>query len=422
MTRYALVGLSSRGLEMFALPLLGRPPGGDPADDMSTHGKLVSIVDVDAARVAAFTGAVPHYPPADLDRMIAETRPDVVIVASPDHTHARYAIAALRHGIDVITEKPMAITGAQAQAMLAAERASEASIRVAHNLRYTARNRQMKRLLLDGRIGRVTSVDLLWSVDTYHGSSYFRRWNRQRALSGGLSVHKSCHHLDLVSWLLDDVPVEVFAYGALNYYGPHSPHNPGRTLPPEEQRHQCPYRQRWEHYVEDDDAAALPYPVQYPPDSTPYIYDDAIDIEDTYTAVLRYRDGATLSYAVSFSGPWEGYRLGINGTHGRIEAAEVVFRDAGRPTPESATVVLYPMFGMPVRYPVPPARGTHGGADPLLRRDLFAGPSSGSTELGLPADSTAGAYAVAAGEAIWRSVQDHRPYRIAELLGEVAVA
>ncbi|MBM7789663.1 Gfo/Idh/MocA family protein [Tenggerimyces flavus] len=418
-TRYALVGLSKRGLDMFALPLLGRPASGDPADDLSAYGQLVSVTDVDKGRMAAFAERhavnVPCYVSDAFDRMVDETKPHVVIVASPDHSHAQYAIAALERGLDVITEKPMTADCAQARAMLAAERASSGSIRVAHNVRHTARNRQLKRMVRDGLVGRVTNVDLLWSVDTCHGASYFHRWNRQRALSGGLSVHKSCHHLDLVNWLVDDVPRQVFAYGALNYYGPDSPHNPGKDLSPSEQRQRCPYQRRW---ATASAAADLPYDVQYPPDEQRYIYDEAIDIEDTYAAVIRFQRGASMTYTLSFSGPWEGYRLGISGTHGRIEASDVTFRDGGGETPESARITHYPMFGQPVSYVVPAAAGGHGGADPRLRHDLFAGPSEESVELGIVADGRAGAYAVATGEAIWRSVRDNRAYELAELLGE----
>src|SRR4051795_7379985 len=135
--RYALCGLSNRGLSLFALPLLG-----DSADsDMSAHGELVAVVDIDEERVARFNervaaAPVPYYQPDDFDRMVRETRPDVVLVASPDHTHADYTVRALRHGIEVITEKPMSATCEQVRAMLQAEQESTASIRVAHNFRY----------------------------------------------------------------------------------------------------------------------------------------------------------------------------------------------------------------------------------------------------------------------------------------------
>jgi predicted dehydrogenase len=420
--RYAICGLSNRGLDLFVLPLLGLA-----ADDLSAHGDVVAILDVDEARVARFNSHLeqrrPFYRPDEFDLMISEVDPDVVLVATPDSSHAEYAVAALDRGVDVVTEKPMSATCEQVRAMLAAEQASAASLRVAHNSRYAPRHRQIKQMMLDGLIGRVTSVDLVRSVDEVHGSSYFRRWNRRRALSGGLCVHKSCHHLDLVNWLVDDEPEQVFAYGALNYYGPDSANNPARhggADPYEVRLAQLGGRAASGESVDvPSQWRDLPYEVQYPPGRPLTIYDQEIDIEDTYAAVVRYRRGASLSYSITYSGPWEGYRMGINGTLGRIEAQSVTFRGRGE-TPESGQIVYYPMFGEAQRHDVRSAAGGHGGADPLLRRDLFVGESEESRRLSIAADGRQGAYAVAEGEAMWRSIADNRPYTIAELLDEPA--
>lgn len=430
--RYVLCGLSNRGLSLFALPLLGLD------GDMSAYGELVGILDIDAERVAAFNAQgthapVPYYAPEEFDRMVDETRPDVVLVTSPDYTHAEYAIKALRRGVDVITEKPMAASCEQVRAMRAAERDSTASIRVSHNMRYQPRNRQIKRMLLDGAIGRVTSIDYVWSLDTYHGASYFYRWNRQRRYSGGLSIHKACHHFDLINWWLGDAPEQVFAFGARNYYGSDSPHKPvrpdGSDYSVAEQKERCPYFQRWlgggdlpldDHLTPRTGARGLPYGVQYPPDKPIYLYDKEIDVEDTYSAVVRYRGGVSMSYSVTFSGPWEGFKVGINGTHGRIETANYGFRDRSEPPPDSGTVTYYPMFGQRQVHDAATAAGTHGGADPLIRRDLLVGPSAESLELAMPADSLQAGYAVAIGEGVWRSGQDNRPYSIDELLHEQA--
>jgi predicted dehydrogenase len=436
--RYALCGLSNRGLRLFVTPLLGVTDELDTATGDSPYGELVAIVDLDADRVASLNAdlaePIPFYPPEEFDRMVDETMPDVVLVASPDHTHEAYAVAALRRDIDVITEKPLAASCAQVQAILAAERDSKATVRVTHNARYSPRSRQLKELAGSGRLGRITNVELVWNVDEHHGSSYFSRWNRQRDYSGGLSVHKSCHHFDLVQWLIDDVPEQAFAFGGLNYFGSTSPHRPvqpdgGAYSVPEQIEH-CPYYRRW--YAGGDDiprvqtasertsAFGLPYRTQYPPEEPVYIYDEAIDIEDTYSAVVRYRGGASMAYSVNFSAPWEGYRLAISGTHGRIEASTVAFRGAAAPEPGTDSVTFYPIFGERETYPVPPAVGGHDGADPLIQQDLFTEPSAESLRLALTADSRQGAYAVAVGEAVWRSVRDNRPYDVRELLGEFA--
>ena len=432
-TRYAICGLSSRALGMYALPLLGDPRY-PQYGDYSAHGELVGLLDLDRERLAAFNEragvAIPTYGPADFDRMVAETAPDVVIVAGPDGTHAEQIVRALEHDLQVITEKPMVISCEQARAVIAAERRSRGAVRVTHNVRYPYAHQQIKRMVLDGLLGRITNVELVWNVDTYHGASYFYRWNRDRAQSGGLTITKGCHHFDLVNWWLDDRPAQVFAYGALNYYGADSPHSPskrdGRAYSVEEQLERCPYYRRWRPAIEappDDpllvrsQALGLPNEAQYPRDRPMYIYDQEIAVEDTYSAVVRYRNGASLSYSANFSAPWEGYILGINGTHGRLET--VHYTDPARcpfPASDRQQIAYYPLFGERQVHETRQAAGGHGGADPLLKRDLFLGPSPEAVELGLAAGSLDGAYAVAVGEAIWRSVAENRPIAIDELL------
>lgn len=433
-TKYVLCGLSSRALGMFALPLIGNPRL-PQYGDFSAHGDLVGLLDVDRERLRAFNQsqgtAIPTYGPDGFDRMIAETAPDVVIVAGPDGTHAEYIIKALEHDRRVITEKPMVIDCAQARAVIAAEGRSRGTVRVTHNSRYPYAHRQIRRMIGDGLLGRITNVEFVWNVDTYHGASYFYRWNRDRQQSGGLTITKGCHHFDLVNWWLGDRPEQVFAYGALNYYGAASPYNPagrdGRAYSVEEQRERCPYYQRWRPATAEpppDDpllvrqrAVALPNEAQYPQARPRYIYDEEIAIEDTYSVVVRYRGGASMAYSANFSAPWEGYILGINGTKGRLET--VHYTDPARcpfPASERQQITYYPLFGERQVHETRQAAGGHGGADPLLKHDLFVGPSPEAEELGLAAGSLDGAYAVAVGEATWRSLMENRPVDIAALL------
>ena len=60
-------------------------------------------------------------------------------------------------------------------------------------------------LVRGGTIGDVVTVDMHWPLDVIHGASYFRRWNGRRKFSGGLQVHKSTHHFDLVNWIIGEL-------------------------------------------------------------------------------------------------------------------------------------------------------------------------------------------------------------------------
>mgnify|MGYP001569509703 CR=1 FL=1 len=432
--RYVLCGLSARGIYHCALPLLGLNREDGPNFD--ANAELVGILDIDQDRVELFMDKIgrriPFYTPAGFHHMIAETRPDVVLVASPDHTHCDYIVGGLEHGCDVIVEKPMVIDCAQIHRVQAAERKSGGKVNVAFNYRYTPVHKRLKRMILAGALGRIVNVEFTYNLDTLHGSSYFYRWNRERAKSGGLTIHKCCHHFDLVNWWLGDTPEWVFAFGALNYYGKAGALRPrdaqGHSFSPADEKRNCPVFSK--HYAGKLDPASnqiltgwaaytLPYNVQYPSGQSRYIYDDAIDIEDTYSVVARYRNGALLNYSCNFCTPWEGYVLGINGTKGRVEIVHHSNPDAtGQTAPIEAKglITYYPLFGGKELIEVPPVAGGHGGADYTIQRDLFDHISDESLELELVAGSAEGAMSVAMGEAVWRSVVDKRQISIPQLL------
>ncbi|GCL72463.1 gfo/Idh/MocA family oxidoreductase [Paenibacillus naphthalenovorans] len=425
MKKYVICGVSGRAMNMFIGPML---------QTFSTHAEIAGLLDVDPRRFEVCfekypqLKGVPVYSPEQFEDMVRGTGPDAVIVAGADHTHETYIVKALEHDLDVITEKPMAVTGEECRKILEAEAKSKGRVSVTFNYRYMPIHARIKELILEGKIGRVTSVDLNWYIDTYHGASYFKRWNRKRSNSGGLSIHKSTHHFDLVSWWIDQTPVEAFAYGALNYYGPEGELNPRK----EDRRYcgtcnvkqDCAYYMRWfgrsrEAVPKDDhigEAAFGKGPgsyTNYRPDAC--IFDSEIDIEDTYTAAVKFDKGALLSYSVNFSVPYEGYRLAINGTRGRLETQE--FHAPGRipfPVPVQ-TIDYFPLFGSKETIHVVFTEGGHGGGDPLILEDLFLGPDP-RRPYEILTGARAGANSVLAGEAIWKSVKSGAPVRIQELL------
>lgn len=434
---YAMAGLSVRGIYAFALPLLGRASSFGN-NDFSGDSEIVALVEPDSARARRFAEVVgrefPVYHPEDFERMVAERSPDAVIVTGPDFTHHQYIVSSLASGRDVVTEKPMVISSAEARSVLSAEKSSGRHVFMAHNYRYMPLMQELKRQVLSGRIGRVTNMEFVFNLDTFHGSSYFFRWNRQRKNSGGLNIHKCCHHFDLINWLIGDHPETLCAFGRRNYYGPDGAHRPrdpgGAPLSPAETKQNCPYFQR--HYAENYSATGndigtgwdefrIDYDLQYPPDEPRYIYDDVIDIEDTYGALFEYRKGAIVTYSCNFSTPWEGFVIGINGTHGRIEASHHSNPDpTGRLVRKvaEAKVVVLPLFGGREEIAVAAASGGHDGADPFMQRDLFGTPSAESQRLGLMASSYQGAVAVCQGEGVYRSLSSRQTVRMSDLLGE----
>jgi predicted dehydrogenase len=379
MRRYAFVGTGSRA-RMYLGALL---------DTHADAGRPVAFCDTNEVRMAYHDRIVrqtrpdlrvPHYAAADFDALLARERPDVVIVTSPDATHAEYVSAALRHGADAVVEKPMTTDAAGLGQIRDALAASGGRLTVTFNYRYSPRNALVRRLIADGEIGDVTSVAFEWCLDTVHGADYFRRWHRDKATSGGLLVHKASHHFDLVNWWLADRPEVVFARGGLRFYGADNARR--RGLPPRPERSRDaggdgdPFRLRVtaelrelyhdaEHldgYIRDRD-----------------VFSGGITIEDNLNVVVGYRGGASMSYTLHAHSPWEGYRVALNGTGGRIELDVVERGHTGSATtvdarPRGSRLLLQRHWEPAREVPIPPGRGGHGGGDGMLLDDVFHGP------------------------------------------------
>ncbi|MDY4799350.1 MAG: Gfo/Idh/MocA family oxidoreductase, partial [Bullifex sp.] len=162
---------------------------------------------------------VPEYLPSEFEKMIDETKPDVIIVTSVDRSHDDYIVWAMEKGCDVITEKPITTDERRAQRIIDAAKRTGRHIRVAFNYRYAPYHTKMRELIRDGVIGTPFQVHFEWLLNTTHGADYYRRWHSSKNNSGGLLVHKATHHFDLVNFWLADEPEKVYAEGSLRFYG-----------------------------------------------------------------------------------------------------------------------------------------------------------------------------------------------------------
>jgi len=401
--RCALVGTGIRGTTMW---------GRDLVQHYADVVEFVGLCDINPLRVEVGKRKLGVTCPTftRLDEMLSAVKPDTLIVTTVDATHADCIVQALERGIDVITEKPMVIDGAQCRAVLDAEKRTGRRIVVTFNYRYAPKHQKIKELLLGGEIGEVASVDFSWYLDTSHGADYFRRWHRLREEGGSLWVHKATHHFDLVNWWLGAEPEVVSAVQSLNNYGRKGPFRHTNCRP-------CPHKARCSFYW---DIAKEPELVELyvgPDKADGYLRDgcvfrEDVNIPDTMNAVVRYSNGVNMSYSLNTFMPIEGYRLAFNGTKGRLEVRDYE-RQPWDPGPETE-IHLIRNFGPRVKIDVPKLEGGHGGGDDRLR-DLIFRNASVPEHMRLP-DSRAGAMSCLTGIAALKSGDEGRPVRIAELL------
>ncbi|MER5705345.1 Gfo/Idh/MocA family oxidoreductase [Micromonospora sp. NPDC002296] len=431
-TRHAVVGTGARA-EMFVRALVRDHP--DTAE-------LVAFADVNRSRMDAHNRwlaelghrGVPTYRADGFAAMLDKERVDTVLVTTVDATHDEYIVAALRAGCDVVSEKPMTVDAPRCRRILDAVAETGRQVTVAFNYRYNPLHEQLRRLLADGAVGEIGSVHFEWLLDVRHGADYFRRWHRDKANSGGLMVHKASHHFDLVNWWLDATPVEVYAAGRLFFYG-----DAGR-------RHG--YARDYDRAHDAPDAAGDPFALrmaEHPRLRELYLDAEAEDgyhrdqnvfapdvtIEDDMAVLARYSSGVTMTYHLTAYAPWEGYRVMVNGSRGRVEL-EVVESDFVSPGAAgalkgaalhgdeaaaeggSATLTLRPFWSPPRQIEVEGyTRQGHGGADARMTKVLFGGAAD---PLHRAAGARDGALALLTGLAANRSFETGQAVRVADLL------
>ena len=400
--RFAIVGTGARS-GMYLRAAVG---------NYAEHAELVGLCDASPTRMTYWNQVmaddghpeVPMYRDNEFDRMVAETKPDVVIVTTVDAAHHLYIVRALELGCDAVTEKPMTTDADKARAIFDAVERTGGKVMVTFNYRYMPAFTMLREIILSGEIGEPTLVDFQWHLDTSHGADYFRRWHREKAKSGGLLVHKATHHFDLVNFWIGSTPQTVFALGDTMFYGKKNAEQRGEHY-------------SYDRYTGEEAAREDPFSVAlveqdkhprgakadkqrykalyYDAEDEPYgfgeegyirdrnVFSDKwpLDAEDTMAVCARYRNGVILSYSLIAYCPWEGERVSIQGTKGRLEyfargKGHVISgqtdEELGREQYQGEKYLrIQKMFEPPRDLDIPEASGGHGGGDARILDQIF---------------------------------------------------
>jgi len=420
--KLVLVGTGVRGISFWGKRLVDQYP---------EKLEFVGLCDINPGRAAfARTYMGVHCGAyTDFDRMIAENKPDLVIVTTTDSTHHEFIIKGLEAGCDVLTEKPLTTDEVKCQAILDAERKSDRNLIVGFNYRWSPYMTKVKELLHAKTIGDITSVDFHWYLNTYHGASYFRRWHGLMDKGGSLWVHKATHHFDLLNWWLDSDPEEVFAYGDLEHYGHNGPFR-GRTCRSCEHKKECNYywditssRHDMDLYVAHEQHDG------YFRDAC--LYRKEIDIYDKMSAQIRYANKAVVNYSLTTYSPFEGWHIAFNGQAGRIEAwLDIPWLKNENLSQEDLhaaemnqnlkndkqvePIIVFKNWEDYKTVRVVSQRGGHGGGDKRLHDKIFSNPNA-PDPYKHAAGVRDGAMSILIGIAARRSIESKRPIRIADL-------
>lgn len=146
---------------------------------------------------------------------------DAVFVCTLDNMHTQPALAALKAGYHVLLEKPMSNTREECIAIERAARESGRVLTVCHVLRYTPFYQKLKALIEEGAVGEVATIDQIENVGYWHQAHSFVRGNwRNSDRTSPMILQKSCHDLDIISWLIGKPCEWVSSFGSLRHFTP----------------------------------------------------------------------------------------------------------------------------------------------------------------------------------------------------------
>lgn len=180
-----------------------------------THARLIALCDSDPGNLKAAAAELPVsclY--TDYREALANPAIDAVVVVTPTKFHKEIVIAAAEHKKHILCEKPMALTPADCEAMIAAAEAHGVKLQVGFMRRFDAGFRQAKEIVEAGEIGDVVLVKSLT-----RGPSEPKPWMFDMTLGPGPIGEVNSHDLDTLRWFADSEVESIYAIGA-NFRSP----------------------------------------------------------------------------------------------------------------------------------------------------------------------------------------------------------
>lgn len=172
--------------------------------------EMIAACDFDPARRKAAEEEFPGLRPyASVAELASDDDVEVVVVATPPSSHFELARDLLEAGKHVALEKPMCITVAEADALVALARANELVLTVHQSRRFDPDYLAVRRAVGAGLVGE------LFNVETFVGGFEHpcRAWHSDVSVSGGAVYDWGSHHLDWILQLLGDFPERLVAHG-----------------------------------------------------------------------------------------------------------------------------------------------------------------------------------------------------------------
>ncbi|MGB9678369.1 MAG: Gfo/Idh/MocA family protein [Thermoanaerobacteraceae bacterium] len=275
---------------------------------------------------------------------------DAAIVTTPDFTHKDIVIELLNSGVDVYCEKPMATSINDAKEIVDAHEKSGRLLFVGFNMRFTWVFKTVKNIVDSEIIGKVFTISQTEILDSYHTGSYYRRWHRKKEKSGDMILTKSCHDLDMITWLAGSKPKKVFGTAKRVFFTSDKKKADYCSICPIKSN--CPFVYEQSNYNLSFEEKNNP--TKFGLDLC--VFNDDSDINDLYKAIISYENGIQAVYELIPLSNRETRLVYIVGEKGDIKV------DAEE---QKITVNIFGDKSIQ-EYKLDLETDSHGGSDPLI--------------------------------------------------------
>lgn len=302
--RIGIIGVGQRGCAY--LKLAKTTPGAE----------LVALCDTNPERMRDFSNEldcsdVPCF--TDINELLEANLIDAAVITVPDFQHSAVAKKVMQAGVHVMLEKPMAPTVEGCREIIEAYNKSEVIMQLGFVLREHPLYKKVKEIVASGRLGQIMSVSATEALGVMHGASYMRRWHRKVKNSGGFVMAKCSHDLDLLSWIIDSVPVSVASFGDINFFKPQkqtAKYCSQCTL------EDCRFRFKGEMVVMSKQEKENPSQNNF----DLCVYNDDKDIVDSQVTILNYANGVNATFSLELFADKGRRTIAITGTEGHLKA------------------------------------------------------------------------------------------------------
>ena len=305
--------------------------------------KVVGVVDINPERVrqAQLMFDLPQeHCFRSVEELVAVPRiADAAINCTMDRLHVETSLPLLRHGYDLLLEKPYALNDEEGQRIISCAREHERKVMVCHVLRYTPFYRALRRVIALGTIGEVIHIHMTNQVGYQHESVSFVRgkYAREEICGSGMLLSKCSHDLDIMSWLMgDNVPATISSVGSvIQFKEEKAPEGAGthclnncpleRDCPYSARRLYIEHPMRWANNVWHD-THSTPTTDEEKEDilrqpGNPFsrcVYRCDINIVDHQSVLIHFRDGAIGTFSMNGGASTPRRMMHITGTKGEI--------------------------------------------------------------------------------------------------------